>query len=83
MFHISTTTRDDTFQRVTNPATGPNSANESLMKRINDRRKIHMTPTIVRDSFILRFAVCSRYTTLEDVDFAWREIQLISSGMVP
>lgn len=62
---------------------GPNSVNENLIKRINDRRKIHMTPTIVRDSFILRFAVCSRYTTLEDVDFAWREIQLVSSGMIP
>ncbi|GBL93382.1 Aromatic-L-amino-acid decarboxylase [Araneus ventricosus] len=62
---------------------GPNSVNEDLLKRVNARRKIHITPTVVRDKYIIRFAICSRYTTLEDVDFAWREIQLVSSGMLP
>ncbi|GIY37233.1 aromatic-L-amino-acid decarboxylase, partial [Caerostris extrusa] len=61
---------------------GPNSINEDLVKRVNDRRKIHITPTIVKGSFIVRFAVCSRFTTLPDIQKAWEEIQTVSSEIL-
>ena len=39
---------------------GPNNLNEILNKRINDGGKIHITPSKVGPTYILRFAVCSR-----------------------
>lgn len=39
---------------------GDNEMNEKLNKRINDDRKIHITPSKIKDTYILRFAVCSR-----------------------
>ncbi|XP_015922983.1 aromatic-L-amino-acid decarboxylase [Parasteatoda tepidariorum] len=58
-----------------------NSENEKILKRINERRKIHITPTTIRGRYMLRFAVCSRFTTSEDVKFAWSEIQTVASQL--
>ena len=51
-----------------------NEVNEVLNKKINDRGKIHITPCNVNGQFILRFAVCSRFTESEDIQFAFDEI---------
>ena len=40
---------------------GDNERNEALSKRINEANRIHITPSKIKDTFILRFAVCSRY----------------------
>ncbi|GIY81256.1 aromatic-L-amino-acid decarboxylase [Caerostris darwini] len=61
---------------------GPNSINEDLVKRVNDRRKIHVTPSTVKGSFIVRFAVCSRFTTLPDIKKAWEEIHTVASEIL-
>ena len=45
---------------------GPNNLNETLNKRINDGGKIHITPSKVGPTYILRFAVCSRL-----VNYLW------------
>ena len=39
---------------------GENERNEALSKRINEANRIHTTPSKIKDTFILRFAVCSR-----------------------
>ena len=44
-------------------SSGPNSVNEILNKRVNDGGKLHITPSKVGSTYILRFAVCSRYIT--------------------
>ncbi|XP_021950777.1 aromatic-L-amino-acid decarboxylase [Folsomia candida] len=49
--------------------------NEKLLKSINERGKIHIVPSKLHGLYILRFAVCSRFTTSKDVEFAWKEIQ--------
>lgn len=44
-----------------------NETNERLNKSINDEGEIHLTPSKVGDMFILRMAVCSRFTEFEDI----------------
>ena len=57
-----------------NKLKGDNELNEALLKRINEAGRIHMVPAKIRGQFILRFAVCSRYTESRDVLFAWQEL---------
>ncbi len=54
---------------------GENSLNETLLKRINDAGRIHMVPAKLRGQFVLRLAVCSRYTESRDILFAWQELR--------
>ena len=70
---------DDRFE-VTHPVTlglvcfrvkGPNDRNEKLVHDINESKKIHITPTVVDEKFIIRFAICSTKTTEEDIVYAW------------
>ncbi|XP_012942336.1 aromatic-L-amino-acid decarboxylase [Aplysia californica] len=60
---------------------GPNSANETLNKKINDDRRIHLVPSKVKDTYFLRFAVCARGTQMSDVTFAWSVIREITDKM--
>ncbi len=53
---------------------GPNADSEKLNKAINDGAKIHLTPSQIDDVYFLRFAVCSRFTTEEDIEFAFKVI---------
>jgi len=81
---------DERFE-ITHPVTmglvcfrlkGPNHLNEILNKRINDGGKIHITPSKVGPTYILRFAVCSRFTESHDIDFAWTEISTLASEVL-
>lgn len=44
------------------------------MKLINERKRIHMMPTCIDGRYIVRFAVCSRFTESGDIEFAYQEI---------
>jgi len=84
--------KDDRFEIPTEPKMGlvcfrlkgGNDKNQLLNKKINEEAKIHITPAKLSDVYILRFAVCSRFTLSTDIEFAWAEIlrnvELISSG---
>lgn len=54
---------------------GSNETNETLLKRLNGRGKIHLVPSKIRDTYFLRLAICSRFTEKEDIDISWKEIQ--------
>lgn len=54
---------------------GTEAMNEELLKTINDRKKIHLTPTKLHGKYILRFAICSRHTNENDVEISWKEIK--------
>ena len=51
-----------------------NEVNEKLLKAINDDRRIHMVPSIIRGVYFLRFAICASRTNLQDVNYAWKVI---------
>ena len=53
---------------------GPNELNEQLVSTINRRKKMHILSTIVSGQYIIRFAVCSRFTELYDIEIAYREL---------
>lgn len=53
---------------------GSNERNETLLKRINGRGKVHMVPSKINDVYFLRMAVCSRFTTPEDIEYTWKEV---------
>ncbi|XP_065557349.1 aromatic-L-amino-acid decarboxylase-like [Artemia franciscana] len=54
---------------------GDNELSKELLKRINERKKIHLVPSVLRGIYVIRFAVCSRLTEIEHVEFAWNEIR--------
>lgn len=60
-----------------------NDDNEKLLKSINERGKIHIVPSKLKGVYILRFAVCSRFTISDDVKYAWKEIQDAASDLFP
>ncbi|XP_074594117.1 aromatic-L-amino-acid decarboxylase [Brevipalpus obovatus] len=61
---------------------GSNEMNEQFVKTINQRRKIHITPTKIRGEFIIRFAVCARTTVSSDIEFAWNELRSVADNFV-
>jgi len=74
--------KDERFELAMEPslglvcfrAKGSNEMNEKLNKSVNEEARIHITPAKIRESYILRFAVCSRFTVASDIDLAWKEI---------
>ncbi|ROT66133.1 aromatic L-amino-acid decarboxylase [Penaeus vannamei] len=52
-----------------------NDVNDSLLKSINAGGVIHMVPSKAKDTFFLRFAVCSRFTEQADIVKAWQEVK--------
>ncbi|GAB6027772.1 hypothetical protein CHUAL_002008 [Chamberlinius hualienensis] len=53
---------------------GSNEQNERLLNRINNAGQIHIVHTICKGSFILRYAVCSLFTTSADISKAWQAV---------
>ena len=45
-----------------------------LLKKINEAGRVHMVPAKLRGQFVIRLAICSRYTESRDIVFAWQEI---------
>ena len=48
--------------------------NEELYKRINADGRIHLVPSIGKDIYYLRFAICAQNTESKDIVFAWQTI---------
>ncbi|EFO23293.2 aromatic L-amino acid decarboxylase [Loa loa] len=44
-----------------------NEMNEELNRRINEDRRIHMVASVIHGVYFLRLAVCSTFTTCEDI----------------
>ena len=61
---------------------GENSLSETLLKRINDSGQVYMIPAKLRDMYVIRFAVCSRYTELSDIQASCQEIRRHASDVV-
>ncbi|KFO33027.1 Aromatic-L-amino-acid decarboxylase [Fukomys damarensis] len=61
---------------------GSNQLNETLLKRINGARKIHLVPCHLRDKFVLRFAICSRAVGSGHVQQAWDHIRGLAEDVL-
>ncbi|XP_069960145.1 aromatic-L-amino-acid decarboxylase-like [Cherax quadricarinatus] len=51
-----------------------NEVNETLLKNLNAGGVIYLVPAKIKDTYFLRFCVCSRLTEPQDVDEAWQEV---------
>ena len=60
---------------------GENEINEQLNKMINDDRRIHITPSKVKGTYFLRFAVCAASTQGADVTYAWSVVKEMANKM--
>ncbi|KAA0702960.1 Aromatic-L-amino-acid decarboxylase [Triplophysa tibetana] len=61
---------------------GINKLNETLLKRINSTRKIHLVPCQLGEKFVLRFAICARTTESRHVHEAWCHISQLASELM-
>lgn len=52
----------------------PDPVNQNLLATINASGKLHMIPSIVRGTYIIRFCVVSEHATVTDVEHAWKVI---------
>ena len=39
-------------------------------------------PALINKNYVIRFAVCSENATAEDIEYAWRNISVIASGLL-
>ncbi|XP_043233919.1 aromatic-L-amino-acid decarboxylase-like [Amphibalanus amphitrite] len=60
-----------------------NETNEALLKAINAAGRIHMVPSMLRDTYILRFAVCAASTEERDIELAWAEVERQAGRLLP
>ncbi|XP_030637232.1 aromatic-L-amino-acid decarboxylase [Chanos chanos] len=58
---------------------GSNELNETLLKKINAARRIHLVPCQLAGEFVLRFAVCARTTESRHVQEAWGHVSQLAS----
>lgn len=61
---------------------GSNKMNEELINCINKDGSIFLTPTKIKDRFIIRFAVCAKNTNEEDIHYSWGIIQKFADSVL-
>uniref|UniRef100_A0A8C7Q1I5 Aromatic-L-amino-acid decarboxylase n=1 Tax=Oncorhynchus mykiss TaxID=8022 RepID=A0A8C7Q1I5_ONCMY len=61
---------------------GSNEVNETLLKRINNGRKIHLVPCLLSGQFVLRFALCARTTESRHIREAWQLITQLAEEVM-
>ncbi|XP_057651180.1 aromatic-L-amino-acid decarboxylase-like isoform X2 [Diorhabda carinulata] len=62
---------------------GEDSLTKSLLEKIDQRKNIFMVPGHFKNKFVLRFVICSRLSTEEDVKYSWEEIRDQADEVVP
>lgn len=57
-----------------------------LLSNLTEKKKVFMVAGTYRDRYVIRFVVCSRLTTKEDIDYSWNKIKeetdLISTNKI-
>ncbi|KAK4880251.1 hypothetical protein RN001_008397 [Aquatica leii] len=62
---------------------GDNSLTKELIDKITADKKIYVIPCFVKDKFVIRFVICSRLTTADDVNSSWKNIVSHANTIVP
>jgi hypothetical protein len=61
---------------------GHNELTKTLMDKLQKRGKIYVVGAEIGGKSMIRFAICSRFTTSSDINFAWDEISLITGEVL-
>ncbi|KAL1496931.1 hypothetical protein ABEB36_007981 [Hypothenemus hampei] len=62
---------------------GENSLTETLLNRLTEEKKFFLIAGHFNNTYVIRYAICSRLTEKEDVDRSWNEIIRIAGNIVP
>jgi hypothetical protein len=52
------------------------------VKKINEAKNIYLCPALVKEKYIIRFAICAKSTTIEDVEYSWKEIKRLAEAVL-
>ena len=55
---------------------------QCLMRTINESGRLHMTPSLVTDKYIMRWCVCRQHATDDDAYFAFNVIQEVADNII-
>ncbi len=61
---------------------GSNELNERLLKALNDDKRIYLVPSMVKQKYILRLAICSWLSEEKHVKFAWEVIEQVATKLL-
>jgi aromatic-L-amino-acid decarboxylase len=59
-----------------------NELNERLLKALNEDKRIYLVPSMVKQKFILRLAICSWLSEEKHVKFAWDVIDQVATKLL-
>lgn len=62
---------------------GEDCLSQQLMDSINNDKKLYLIPCHYQDKLVIRFAVCSRITNVDDINNSWNEILIHANRIVP
>lgn len=54
---------------------GEDKTTKKLLENLTEKKEIYMVAGSYHERFIIRFVICSRLTTKEDVDYSWNKIK--------
>lgn len=61
---------------------GANYYTQLLLRAINLSGKLHMVPALIRDDYVIRFAICAENANEDDINFAWNVIKEIAHDVI-
>lgn len=61
---------------------GINSLTQCLIRSINESGDLHMIPSVVNETYFIRFAVCAENACDEDITIAWQTIQRFADEII-
>lgn len=53
-----------------------------MVKRINEAKNIYLCPAEVKGKYIIRFAICAKSSTIEDIEYSWKEIERLGDQIL-
>jgi glutamate/tyrosine decarboxylase-like PLP-dependent enzyme len=92
-YFISLISKDDRFEVVFPAAAqlglvcfrlrnSANDVNERLLKALNEDKRIYLVPSMVKQKFILRLAVCSWLSEEKHIKSAWDVIDEVTTKLL-
>ena len=90
---ISLISQDDRFEIVFSPIArmglvcfrlknASNEINERLLKALNEDKRIYLVPSMVKQQFILRLAICSWLAEEKHIQSAWDVINQVATKLL-
>lgn len=55
---------------------------QCLMRTVNESGKLHMTPALLNETYIMRWCACAEWLADDDVFVAWNVIQAAADDII-